>query len=382
MEVAGDGLTLAEQKKHLGIGRELGYAAKKRRERRRNYQTKLLNARAITLATKGAYKNKQDTSLASAHWENMTRECPGRERHVVIRNEKGRPIASPDWEGGMLARVDASGELKQLPCLDSNWSCGTLTQLGKTKKWCVQKTTHYKYDTVAELYADFVETEEYKEHLAGGSKPISPEKYRQAKPYYVVEAGPNECSCPLHTEVEANRDALRRRIRSVHKQASKLLLSFWFVGINHQIILVYANTQAKKDGTCKGDCLHSMFFKMTESSAAEKDMLLCAPCEVPELSVGGMVPLLYSKKCSEGYECEECGWDEEKGLRRKMPPMPPCFLAAMKDKMEWEQRMLEGSHVASTSSNYHILWSDRTGEYQQLSSSWRPCCIRTGAACA
>ena len=45
--------------------------------------------------------------------------------------------------------------------------------------------------------------------------------------------------------------------------------------------------QAKKDGTCKDDCLHSMLFKMTESSAKEKEVLLCAPCEVPELSVGG-----------------------------------------------------------------------------------------------
>ena len=29
--------------------------------------------------------------------------------------------------------------------------------------------------------------------------------------YYCIPAGPNKYACPMHTEVEANRDALRRR---------------------------------------------------------------------------------------------------------------------------------------------------------------------------
>ena len=52
--------------------------------------------------------------------------------------------------------------------------------------------------------------------------------------------------------------------------------------------------------------------------------------------------MLYRRACSEGEKCEDCKWNPETQLRQKMPEMPSCFAAALKQEMVWQQRMPEG----------------------------------------
>ena len=228
----------------------------------------------------------------------------------------------------LFARLDAGGENKRVPLCSTVWSdCGTVVQLGKTKRWYLQHTTHWTYDTIEDMYRNFEDSPEYKKYREDGGNKISLEKYRCARPYYCVPAGPNECACPMHTELEANRDAHRRRIRHVHKQRK-----------------------------CQGKCLESDFFVMTASSAAEKAVLLCPSREVQELEVNGVAPVLYKRACCEGTKCGECKWDEHTELRKKHPNMPPCFAAAMEEEMMWTQRVLEDS--ISTSDEGEVAQED------------------------
>ena len=259
------------------------------------------------------YRNKLDLSIASAHWHEMTREVPGREKHVALRDENGKLVKDPKI-GVVLARIDSSNELKLVPPAGV-WESGVIVQIGKTTRWCLQHTTHWTYETVKKMHAHFTASAPYKKHLQLFLNcPIGLEMYRQAMPYYVVEAGPNEYSCPMHTSVEANRIAMCRRIAHIHKTSK-----------------------------CKGKCLDSAFYNMTRSSKAEKETLLCEACEVPELAVGGVAPVLWKQKCSDGVECKDCKFDAGgTDLRKKMPALPPCFKEAMNEQMEWSERRPEG----------------------------------------
>ena len=48
---------------------------------------------------------------------------------------------------------------------------------------------------------------------------MSLELFRQAMPFFIVEAGTNECACPIHVVGTSNRQVLRARIETVHKAA-------------------------------------------------------------------------------------------------------------------------------------------------------------------
>lgn len=308
-QVLGENVPAVYQKVILEIGKKAAMTGLRMRSAQVLSATKQLR-----LPKKGAYKNKLDLSIAARHWCENTKEVPGRECHRTLRTERDKPHRTGHGID-VLARIDASGELKLLRT--DAWDCGRVGQLGKRLFWYVQHTTHWVYDKIDVMYADFIDSSDHAEYTSKGEHPISKEMYRQARPFYCVPAGPDECACPLHTEVEANRTALRRRIRKVHEEA-------------------------KKKGTCSCDCLKSAFFNMTKDSAAEKEALLCAPSEVTALEVGGTAPLLYRRACSEGEKCEDCKWNPETQLRQKMPEMPSCFAAALKQEMVWQQRMPEG----------------------------------------
>ena len=80
----------------------------------RRKSLKLGAGRHQWLVEKIKYQNKRDLSIASAHWHEMTREVPGREKHVALRDENSKLIKDPN-KGIVLARINSSNELKLVP---------------------------------------------------------------------------------------------------------------------------------------------------------------------------------------------------------------------------------------------------------------------------
>ena len=138
---------------------------------------------------KGTYKNNRDLSVASQHWTKESRAVPGREQHCPLRGDGDCPIKCDAMDGILslfvvLARLDASGELKRVPLTLAVWpDCGKLGQLGKTRCWYLQHTTHWTRYNQRHVREDFHASSEYKTYLKSGGESILMERHRCARPY-------------------------------------------------------------------------------------------------------------------------------------------------------------------------------------------------------
>lgn len=112
---------------------------------------------------------------------------PLRSKHTRVKSQA---------DGTKRAVLDKSKEWKELPDT-SVWDYGVETQIND--KSYVQHTVHRKLDRLEDLLAKY---------LSEGKPKMGLEKFRQAWPYYLLEACGNECVCTICTRRTSNREVL------------------------------------------------------------------------------------------------------------------------------------------------------------------------------
>jgi hypothetical protein len=308
IQIGGAGISDRGIGRLLSVGRKTAATCRRRRTNRQFLG--MDSTRRFAFVPSASLASKRDLTLVSAFWHRVCRENPGRVMRTRIRQADGK------------ARLDATREWKDIPA-GGTWNAGEIAVHDKLNKQYLVACQVVIHDSIEDLFRAWGTSEERKRHEAASGGTIGLTLFREARPYCCVPVKPNECACPIHFADGCNRETLRRRIRSVHESSG-----------------------------CVHSCLDSEYYQMTESSAERARILLCPPREMTELrGPNGDAPLLHRKACVDGV-CRDCGWDDDRKMRRWMPDAPPCLTAANEQEVEWEKMVAIDSEGGADGGGY------------------------------